>query len=294
MFLDDKRKRGRKRTAPKGRYRMDSRMTSRKRKKGQDSQRMYRVGAIALLLFVVVGLVAALFAGVVFARDVLFVNNDRFLIKNIEVVDGQIKTEEMIREYLAYEGIDIGANLFSFDLSGFEEVYLERNPLVKMVQVTRLLPDTLRVVIQERDPLVRLGQRGTLVADSDGFVFRLSSKLHRLPVIMGCKDPELAPGAYVRGKTMRAVEVLAFCDNPRVGIRVVGINIGNSDYLLMHVLTPNGIKEAPLTWQDMDGGTLESCKNLQLRLNRLKQSIKNDRGNHSRYDATFPGRIHVR
>jgi cell division septal protein FtsQ len=214
---------------------MDSRMTSKKRKAGQNSIRMYRVGAIALLLFVVAGLFMALFAGAVFARDVLFINNDRFLIKTIEVVDGQIKTEEMIREYLSYEGIDIGTNLFSFDLSDFEKMYLERNPLIRMVQVTRLLPDTLKVVIQERDPLVRLGQRGTLVADSEGFVFRLSSKLHRLPVIIGCKDPQLAPGTYVREMTMCAVEVLAFCDNPRVGVRVVGIDVGNRDYLLLHV-----------------------------------------------------------
>ena len=294
MFLDDKGKRGRKRTAPKGRYRVDSRMTARKRKRGQDSQKLYRVGAIALLLFVGVGLFAALFAGVVFARDQLFVNNDRFLIKNIDVVDGQIKTEEMIREYLAYEGIDVGANLFSFDLGDFERLYLERNPLIKMVQVSRMLPDTLRVVIQERDPLVRLGQRGTLVADSDGFVFRLSSKLHRLPVIIGCKDPELAPGEHVQGITRQAVEVLAFCDNPRVGVRVVGIDVSKRDFLLMHVLTPNGIKEAPITWDGMESGSVESRRNLSLRLNRLKQSIKNDRGNHSRYDATFPGCIHVR
>ncbi len=294
MFLDSKKKRGHKRTASRGRYRMDSRMISKKRKTKQNSLRLYRVGAVALLLFVVAGLFMALFAGAVFARDVLFVNNDRFLIKTIEVVDGQIKTEEMIREYLSYEGIDIGANLFSFDLSDFEKMYLERNPLIRMVQVTRLLPDTLKVVIQERDPLVRLGQRGTLVADSEGFVFRLSSKLHRLPVIIGCKDPQLAPGSYVREMTMRAVEVLAFCDNPRVGVRVVGIDVGNRDYLLLHVLTPDGIKESHLTWDNMDKGVAQSSKDLHLRLNRLKQAIKNDRGNHSRYDATFPGRIHVR
>lgn len=295
MFLDDNRSsRKRKRRAPRGRYRMDSRMRSTKRKKRNDSQRMYRFGAIALLFFVIIGLFAALFAGVLFARDALFVNDDRFKIKHIEVVDGQIKTEAMIREYLTYVGIDIGTNLFSFNLGDFEKVYLKRNPLVKMIKLTRILPDTLRVVIQERDPLVRLGQRGTLVTDSNGFVFRLSSNLHRLPVIVGCKDPELAPGGYVRGMTMRAVEVLAYCDNPRVGVRVLGIDVGNKDFLLMHVLTPDGIKKARLDWDDWDKGTPESRKNMKLRLSRLRQSIKNDRGNHSQYDATFPGRINVR
>ena len=296
MFLEDKsrRRRGRKRTASRGRYRVDSRMRGKSGKKKGGAHGMYRVGAVALLLFVIAGLFAALFAGAVLVKDVLFVNNDRFLIRKIEIVDGQIKTENMIREYLAYEGIDIGANMFSFNISDFEDLYLERNPLVKMIQVTRLFPDRLRVVIRERDPLARLGQRGTLVADSNGFVFRLSSKLHRLPVIIGCKDPELAPGEDVRGMTMRAVEVLSFCDNPRVGVRVVGIDVSNDDYLLMHIFTPNGIKKSPFTWDDMERGIMESKRNLQLRLNQLKQSIKNDRGRHDWYDATYPGRIHVR
>jgi len=151
MFLEDKSRRRRrgKRTAPRGRYRVDSRMRGKGGKKKSSTPGMYRAGAVALLLFVIVGLFVALFAGAVLVKDVLFVNNDRFLIREIEIVDGQIKTENMIREYLAYEGIDVGANMFSFNIKDFEDLYLERNPLVKMIQVTRLFPDRLRVVIQE-------------------------------------------------------------------------------------------------------------------------------------------------
>jgi hypothetical protein len=113
-------------------------------------------------------------------------------------------------------------------------------------------------------------------------------------VIIGCKDPELAPGLYVKDMAMRAVELLAFCDNPRVGIKVVGVDISNPDYLLMHIYTPNGIKEVPIIWDDMDKGIAESKDNLSSKLGLLKQTVKNDRGKHNRYDATYPGRIHAR
>jgi hypothetical protein len=255
---------------------------------------MYQVGAMVLLVSVAVGCLGAVYAGVLFARDSLFARNDRFQIRTIEIIDGQIKTEDMIREYLAYEGIDVGANLFGFDIEEFETLYLERNPLVRMIQVTRQFPDKLKVAIRERDPLVRLGQRGSLVADSEGFVFRLSSNLHRLPVIIGCKDPQLEPGRIVRGNTMAAVEVLAVCDNPQIGLRAVGVDVSKSDYLLMHILTPDGIKEARIAWDGMGSGTTDSRRDLLLQLSRLKQVIQTDRGRHGLYDATLPGRVYVR
>ena len=292
MFFDEtnrgRRKQGRRRSASRKEYRMNARV-----KKG-DSRKLYRFGAVLLLLAVVVGLVAAIVAGLVFSRDQLFSRNDRFMIRKIEIVDGQIKTEEMIREYLSYMGIIVGSNLFAFDIGDFEALYLKRNPLVNMIQVTRQLPDTLAVAIRERDPLVRMGQRGSLVADSEGFVFRLSSNLHRLPVIIGCKDPELAPGGYVRGLAKAAITVLALCDNPRVGMRIVGVDVSKSEYLLIHFLTSAGIKEAWLTWENMGSGTKNSKQDLLVRLGRLKQAAKNDRGQHNLFDATLPGRISVR
>ncbi len=294
MIFDEtgsKRSRGKGSTrfsSSRNRYRVEARV-----KRG-DSRKMYRVGAVVLLVSVVLGFLAAAFAGLLFARDLLFARNDRFAIRNIEILDGQIKTAGMIREYLAYEGVSVGSNLFAFDIDEFETLYLKRNPLVKTVRMTRQFPDTLKVAIRERDPLVRLGQRGSLVADSEGFVFRLSSNLHRLPVIIGCKDPMLEPGGHVRGAAKAAVEVLTVCDNPRVGLRIVGVDVSNPDYLLMHILTPDGIKEALLAWEGMGTGRPEAMRDMLLRLGRLKQAAKNDRGQHGQYDATLPGKVYMR
>jgi cell division septal protein FtsQ len=293
MFLDSGTNKRKRRRSSRGRYRFDTSVKRRSKKNG-GGQIWYRLGAIFLLLFVLCGVGVALVAGVVFARDALFANNARFRIKKIAVDGGQIKTDVMIREYLAYEHINVGTNLFGFDIEEFEKLYLKRNPLVKTIQVTRVLPDRLEVAIQERDPLARIGQRGTLVTDSDGFVFRLSSKLHRLPVIIGGKDPELAPGDYVRGRIQRAVEVLSVCDNPRVGVRAVGIDISKPDYLVVHVYTAYGIKEALLAWDNMDKGLAYSGDDLLKRLNRLRRGIKQDRGAHNRYDVTYPDSVRAR
>jgi hypothetical protein len=122
----------------------------------------------------------------------------------------------------------------------------------------------------------------------------MSSKLHQLPVIIGCKDPELKPGKYVKGMTRRAVELLSFCDNPRVGIRIVGIDVSNRDYLLMHIFTPNGIKQAPITWDGMDRGLDKSADKLEDKLDLLKRAVRSDRGRHSVYDATYSDRIYTR
>ena len=283
-----RRGKGRKRSKPRNRYRMDAKV------KGRDARKLYRVGAIVLLGIVVVGFLATLFFGMLFTRDLLFARNDRFVIRKIEVIDGQIKTENMIREYLAYEGITIGTNLFAFSIGDFETLYLKRNPLVKMIQVTRQFPGTLKVAIRERDPLVRLGQRGSLVADSEGFVFRLSSHLHSLPVIIGHENDQPSPGEYVKGTARSAVELLAICDNPRIGMRIMGVDVSKADYLLVHFVMPSGVKQARLIWDGMGTGTPEASKDLILRLGRLKQAAQNDRGRHGGFDATLPGRVYVR
>ncbi len=251
----------------------------------------YRVGAVVLLMLVLAGSGYAAFRGLLAARDALFVRNERFAIRRIDVQDGQIKTADMIREYFAYEGVTIGSNLFGFDVDAFRNLYLERNPLVKWIEIQRVLPDTLKVSIVEREPLARLGQRESLVSDREGVVFRLSSGLHKLPVVIGDKDPTLQPGMHVRGLTRAAVDVLAMCDNPRLGLLVLGVDIRKKDYLILHVVSTSGIKETKLWWEGMDEPMNDASREILLhRLLRLRQAAQLS-GDYSKLDATFPGKV---
>ncbi len=254
----------------------------------------YRFGAVVLLITTLGGLGGVLYAGALMTHKALFTHNDRFRIQAIDIRAGRVKTEAMIREYLAYVDIKAGSNLFAFDIRELVDLYLDRNPLVKSLRVERVLPGVLRVELRERDPLARMGQRGSLVTDREGFVFHLSSDLHRLPVIVGDKDPGLVPGRTVSGMAKAAIEVLTVCDNPRIGLRVVGIDVSFTDYLLVHMLTPDGIKEARLAWNGMGSGSTRAREDLLLRLSRLRQVAQRDKSGHTEYDATLPGRVYVR
>jgi len=277
-----------------GRRQRSVQLGARVRKKGTGGNGWYRFGAVAFLALTLCGLILVAIAGTRFLYRSLLSDNDRFRIQTIEIAPGRIKTEPMIREYLAYVGITAGTNLFEFNIRKLVELYLERNPLVRQMHVRRRLPGTLVVEIRERDPLVRLGQRGNLVADREGFVFRLSSDLHRLPVIIGDKDAELAPGRTVQGMSRAAVDVLSACDNPRVGLRLVGVDVSRDDYLRVHLLTPDGIKEAKLNWEGMGRRTATSRANLLQRLSEVRQVAQQDRAGHTEYDATIPGRVYAR
>jgi len=251
----------------------------------------YRLGAVALLVFVLAGSGYAALQGLVHARDLLFARNAKFTIRRIDVQDGQIKTGAMIREYFAYEGVTIGSNLFGFDVGEFRDLYLARNQLVKDIEIRRQLPDMLKVRIVEREPLARLGQRESLVSDREGFVFRLGSGLHKLPVIIGNKDPKCQPGDFVHGLTRTAIEVLAMCDDPRLGLLVLGVDIRKQDHLVLHVVSTSGIKETTLRWEGMDDPTsAESRKSLLQQLLRLRQAARMS-GDRNRLDATFPGKV---
>ncbi len=247
---------------------------------------------LAVVALIVAG--AVLYAGVLLVGSALFSENPRFEISEIDVQPGSIKTETMILEYLQYVGVAPGANLFSFQIRELADLYLERNPLVRAVQVERILPDKLSFAVWEREPLARLGQRGTLVVDREGFVFRIRQGLHRLPVIIEQGDTAWSPGETVFGMLSAALEVLDVSDDPRVGLRIMGVDVRHPEYLLIHVLTADGIKEARLSWLDMGENTDVSRHDLVQRLRRLRQVAQQDRSGRTLFDATIPGRIFVR
>ncbi len=265
---------------------------SRKRSKAGPQHHVIAGVLLTLVTLIVVGAVS--YASMLFLQNVLFVENDRFQIETIEVMPGNIKTEPLIREYLAYVGIKPGTNLFSFRIRSLTQQYLERNPLVRSVQVQRMLPDTLSFVVLERQALARLGQRGSLVVDRTGFVYRLRTGLHRLPVVIGADRIALSPGDYVQGRLRAALEVIEVCDNPEVGLRIMGVDVHQTDFLLIHVLTADGIKEARLSWEDMGNNTDVSRKDLLVRLEQLRRVAQEDRSGRTQFDATIPGRIFVR
>jgi cell division septal protein FtsQ len=288
--------RKRKKNSSSAARRTGYRLEARAKRNAQPRDLTYRLGAIALLLAVVCGLLVALWHGSVAAQRLLYSENDkRYAIREIHVVDGKIQTTRYVKEWLdAAFGIRPGVNIFSFRMSELHAKYLELNHIVQGIRITRELPDKLHIVIDERDPIARLGQRGTSAVDAEGRIFDMSKGLHKLPVVVGCRDLKLEPGGKVADTTLSAVAVLAVCnEQPQLGLRVVGIDVSPGEHVVVHILIGGTIHEVPLDWEGFDTPeSPDSRAALLAKLILVQQAAVANRGTHRRLDATYSDRIY--
>ena len=99
----------------------------------------------------------------------LFVRNDQYRIRTLDVVPGALTTRE---EVVRIADLKEGAPLFE---KGADEIRasLRHVDRVDRVEVSMRLPDTLRVAVVDRVPVARLGGRGqrNLYVDGEGAAF---------------------------------------------------------------------------------------------------------------------------
>ncbi len=142
-------------------------------------------GMIALVLVVGVG------AGVYFGYEFI-TTSERFSVQSIEVRGNRAVPTERISSML---GVREGDNIFSVALGALSE-QLETEPMIAQAQVSRRLPDTLVVDIEEHEPAALVEIDGLYLADDRGQIFKraaiASGEGVGLPVITG-----LQRAAYV-------------------------------------------------------------------------------------------------
>jgi len=209
----------------------------------QRSESMHKVGAIVLLIAAIAGVAWVVIAGAGQVKKWLFVQNDVFLIDQVDISSTGTLSAGHIREF---GGISEGQNLFAVDIDAVRKK-LEDGPLIKSAEVQRQLPSTLSVSVRERLPLARIahGQAGFFFAvDIDGHVLGLAGrKMAAMPIIKGFSDRGLSPGSLLRdGGAMDALQVIAMCDGSPLGqvIRITTVDVSQPDYLDLSL--ENGIK----------------------------------------------------
>lgn len=197
------------------------------------SKNMHRVGGLVLLGLVLAGFTWFGIVGARHLRGLLFSENGRFVIRNLDLVsDGKLDPRHL-REYAH---VSEGMNLFAVDLRKVRQD-LESVPIVDSVAVTRRLPDTLIVRVKERVAAARLGEDTAgyaLALDRDGYVLGPSSSARHLPAISGYRARELRPGSRVGDRSVRgALHVLELCDLPKLSrlLRVKSIDVSHPDFL---------------------------------------------------------------
>lgn len=103
---------------------------------------------------------------------------DTFTVRAVTVVDARPHTEEAVQARLQEK---IGSNMFWLQTPILEQNILLAVPQVRDVHIVRKLPDTLKVIVQEKTPtLLLLSQKKYYFIDTGGVAYE-EARLETLP-----------------------------------------------------------------------------------------------------------------
>jgi cell division protein FtsQ len=155
-------------------------------------------------------------------------NSPVFSARNVEVTGGSRLTRA---EILRIAGVGPGTNLFWLRV-GTAEHRLLRDRWIVAANVSRSLPDTLRIAIRERRPVAQIkDSRGFLVVAGDGTVLRRRRTAAGLPMLT--PDPQ-DPQAL---RHLRQPASIVAWMNPWLRSRVVSVQQTSTGGIVVH-LTP--------------------------------------------------------
>ena len=209
-------------------------------KTASDENPLVRVLGLALVILIALcGLLWLGHLGLKFAQGFLFAENDQYTIEHIDIETDRRLRPQHIKEYA---GVNTGMNLFEISIREVEK-QLESVPQIRDAEVQRILPDTLKITITERQPIAYLGRnRGGLhlLVDGDGYLVARRSQPEELPRIIGLELDHLKPGVRVTNKqVMHAVEIVEICDHTRLSqyIHIRHIDASKSEKLKLLLFT---------------------------------------------------------
>jgi cell division septal protein FtsQ len=136
------------------------------------ARRLQKGFFVLSLLIILLSLIGAGLFGAQRLLNSLFFTNPDYAIHSVEVTtDGQLGREVVLRA----AQIDEGSNIFSINLAAVED-RLRALAQVEEVNVQRLLPDKLMIVIQERRPIAWIASAD---ANKSGFNYDTAYLLDR-------------------------------------------------------------------------------------------------------------------
>jgi cell division septal protein FtsQ len=223
--------------------------------------RMRIVGVVATAVFTLLFIALVIWRGGEWVLNGLIYENDAFAIQQIEVQTDGVLTTEAIRTWAK---VKVGENLMALDLMRVKRD-LEWQPPIQFAAVERVLPHTLRLSVNEREPvaqtIVTLVHRGGAVDqavydfDEDGYVMRPldpcwrsapPSADERLPILVGVPPAEPQAGKRVNSPQIRAALALV-CDfdhSPMTGM----VEIERIDVSQPQILKVTTTQKAEITF----------------------------------------------
>lgn len=205
----------------------------------QRRKRLSRLGTVLLCLAALAGLAWLILQGGRWMGRVLFSENPAYTVQRFDIAsDGRRIPAHLIREYASLQE---GMNLFAVSLGQIRR-QLQQVPLIRRVEVQRILPDTLRIRVTERVAIAGLGpeaSRYPLAVDRHGYVMGRRSGPAHLPQITGVDGTRFRPGSKVDDPgVVDAIEVLDLCDaDPRFArvLHIRAIDVSHPDRLVIEL-----------------------------------------------------------
>jgi hypothetical protein len=179
----------------------------------------------------------------------LVYDNPTYAIRVLDVQTDGVLAPEEIR---GLAGVKTGQNLFALDLARIKRD-LELVPAIQSVSVERVLPRTLRIHVQEREPVACiLGPAGAGGTNAQARVFLLDAEgclmppltprqravplttAERYPLITGAGPATLTPGQPVESAQIRAALrlIVAFDHSPMAGfVELKQIDVSSPEVL---------------------------------------------------------------
>jgi POTRA domain, FtsQ-type len=184
---------------------------------------------------VLVLLIVTLGARIVLAR--FFFGNPEYALRHLDAhLDGVMTTDELV----SLTGFQEGKNIFLLDLDQANR-NLAALPEVRSASIERILPDTVRVDLERRDPIFLLTAEGdpgeaflpgkSLLCDAGGVTMkpdRLDSRYLKLPVLKGLDLSAAVPGKPLESDRLASAlalqRALSGLTTHPLGIRSVDIS----------------------------------------------------------------------
>ncbi len=228
-----------------------------------------KIGARCLKL----GLIVAAMVGVGFGLSLgwqkLFVENDEFTISelSLKTFDGETPQFLTHARMLAQTGLDPDATIFSLDTEALA-IQLESLPELTGAKVSRRLPGTLKIEVQERHPVAWVACRSLgirerdrdlgLLIDIDGIPFKCASETlwdyaESLPVVLvgDIGDEKIVEGRAIKHRGLNyAFDLIRIASDSLVGIEKPAWVVVK-DEITLEMKTMGGIL-ATLSYYDLN------------------------------------------
>jgi len=192
-------------------------------------------------------------------------------------------------------GLKEGANLAQIDFKAKRLELLARVPNIKSLVIARQLPDRVKITVNEREPVARMGIKGQKnmtgrVVDADGVVFLRRIGTDMLPIIREPVSSGTMPGRSLSGRTASALKlVMLSADKEFSGLGILEVDTSPKDYLLAVL---GNYQRAKICWDGIDEPTAGTEKNMLSQLRNLQRAVNSNIASRAiLWNATEPGRV---